>query len=101
LALLGNFFKSKEHFMNTQANNAPRLNGQIQVGNDVFRLAGEKDFSDLLVSTSRNTQLRVLTSLKDICAGFGEERSATKDLYRMRLKQLRTHANKSTAHLNS
>lgn len=67
------------------------LNGTVIVGNDKFALARESDFVDLMTTTPRETQFRVVDALKKLCATFGETRSPAMDLYRQRLSQMRTH----------
>lgn len=67
------------------------LNGTVVVGNDKFAIARESDLVDLMTSTPRETQFRVVDALKKLCATFGETRSPAMDLYRQRLSQMRTH----------
>lgn len=67
------------------------LNGTVVVGNDKFVIARESDLVDLMTSTPRETQFRVVHALKKLCATFGETRSPAMDLYRQRLSQMRTH----------
>ena len=67
------------------------LNGNLVVGNEVFAISRSRDFTDFQTLTPRDTQFRAVQALKDVCATFGERRSAISDLYRQRLNQMRTH----------
>lgn len=67
------------------------LNGNLVVGNEVFAISRSSDFTDFQTLTPRDTQFRSVQALKDVCATFGERRSATSDMYRQRLQQMRSH----------
>lgn len=69
------------------------LNGVIQLGNTTASISRESDFVDLLKYSATGFLFKVLAELKSICAGFGEVRSPSTDLYRQRLAQLRKHLN--------
>jgi len=68
------------------------LNGTLALGNGKTALISrERDFSDLLRYSTSETLFKAVEALKATCASFGEARSASMDLYRQRLAQLRQH----------
>lgn len=68
------------------------LNGTLVLNNGQTALISrESDFGDLLRYSTQATLFRAVEALKEVCASFGEARSAIMDLYRQRLAQLRQH----------
>ncbi len=65
--------------------------GTINVANEQVHIVREADFDDFITLSPQAKKFEAVQALRDLVRQFGEKRTPMMDLYRARLRQLRSH----------